>query len=387
MSEVMAEFYDGPHATPPAAESGPVFLGIKNITDSGLLDLSQVRHIDERDYARWTRRVTPRAGDVVFTYEATLHRYALIPEGFRGCLGRRLALIRPDRGVVLPRFLHFVMLGPGWRRTVTERVIAGATVDRIPLIDFPRFPIVLPDLATQAAVLNVLGVLDDLIENIRRRIALLEQMAEAIYREWFVHFRYPGHERDILVDSQSGPIPSGWDIVRLDDVLELRYGKALKADARSGGSVAVVGSSGVVGWHNESLVGGPGVVVGRKGNVGSVTWVPGDFWPIDTTYYVVTDFALHYMHHLLRGVGFIDSHAAVPGLSREQAYALEIVQPPRQLLWRFDAVATQLTGMTVALGRQARTLERLRDELLPKLVTGTIDVSQLDLDALDQTAA
>ena len=74
--------YDGPHATPKEADDGPVFLGIKNITDDGTLDLSEIRHVSEEEYPRWTRRVTPQAGDVVFTYEATLHRYALIPEGF-----------------------------------------------------------------------------------------------------------------------------------------------------------------------------------------------------------------------------------------------------------------------------------------------------------------
>lgn len=183
MSELMAEFHDGPHATPPPADKGPVYLGIKNITDAGLLDLSDVRHIAEEDFPRWTRRVTPRAGDVVFTYEATLHRYALIPKGFRGCLGRRLALIRPNHEVVLPRFLHHLMLSPRWRATVTDRVISGATVDRIPIIDFPNFPIVLPDIGTQRTVVNTLDAIYDLIDNNSQRSGVLQQMAHTIFAE------------------------------------------------------------------------------------------------------------------------------------------------------------------------------------------------------------
>jgi type I restriction enzyme, S subunit len=73
MRDLMLEFHDGPHATPAPADAGPVFLGIKNITDAGHLDLTDPKFIAESDYAKWTRRVTPRAGDVVFTYEATLH--------------------------------------------------------------------------------------------------------------------------------------------------------------------------------------------------------------------------------------------------------------------------------------------------------------------------
>src|ERR1039458_9205917 len=88
--------YDGPHATPKESSDGAVFLGIKNITDDGRLDMSEIRHVSEQELPRWTRRVNPQAGDVVLTYEATLHHYAIIPDGFRGCLGRRVALIRPD---------------------------------------------------------------------------------------------------------------------------------------------------------------------------------------------------------------------------------------------------------------------------------------------------
>ena len=71
--------YDGPHATPKPAKSGPVFLGIKNITEDGKLDLGEIRHIAEEDFPKWTRRVVPRQGDIAFSYEATLDRYAIIP--------------------------------------------------------------------------------------------------------------------------------------------------------------------------------------------------------------------------------------------------------------------------------------------------------------------
>ncbi|MCA1705593.1 MAG: restriction endonuclease subunit S, partial [Actinobacteria bacterium] len=218
MRDLMVEFHDGPHATPQPADAGPVYLGIKNITDAGMLDLREVRHIAEQDFGKWTRRVRPQAGDVVFTYEATLHRYALIPEGFRGCLGRRLALIRTNEAVVLPRYLHLLMLGPLWRETVTDRIISGATVDRLPIIDFPNFPVSVPDMTTQHAVVGILGALDDLIENNRRRVELLEQMAQAIHQEWFVHFRFPGHEETTFVDSPLGALPEGWEIKRIAEI-------------------------------------------------------------------------------------------------------------------------------------------------------------------------
>lgn len=224
MEQVYLEFYDGPHATPKAADSGPVYLGIKNITDDGRLDLSEVTYISEQDYPKWTKRVTPRAGDIVFTYEATLNRYAVIPEGLRCCLGRRLALIRPNPQRVDTRFLHYSFFGAAWRKVIESRRIAGATVDRIPLVTFPHFEIALPPLETQRKIAAVLSAYDDLMENNNRRIAILEEMVRLLYREWFVHFRFPGHETVRMVESALGLIPEGWETKSIADLLEYHIG-------------------------------------------------------------------------------------------------------------------------------------------------------------------
>lgn len=229
---------------------------------------------------------------------------------------------------------------------------------------------------------RIFDVLDGLIAKDRRRIELLEQMAKATYSEWFVRFRYPGYEDLPFVDSPLGPIPQGWKVRKIGDVLDLRYGKALKAADRQGGHVAVVGSSGVVGWHNSELVAGPAVVIGRKGNVGSVTWVRGPCWPIDTTYYVTTDLPIRYVHEQLCRAQFINTHAAVPGLSRDQAYSLPFLLPTAALMDDFSKIWEALGREAEALNGQASKLASIRDLLLPKLVTGQIDISGLDLDAV-----
>ena len=208
--------YDGPHATPKEADDGPVFLGIQNITDSGALDLTEIRHVSEDEYPRWTRRVTPQAGDVVFTYEATLHRYAIIPDGFRGCLGRRVALVRPDPDQVDSRYLLYFFLSRGWRQVIESNVITGATVDRVPLEKFPSFPAALPRLRIQQQIANVLSAYDDLIENNRRRMALLEDAARQLHREWFVRLLFPGHEHTSITDA----VPEGWEAKTLGDLCE-----------------------------------------------------------------------------------------------------------------------------------------------------------------------
>lgn len=96
--------------------------------------------------------------------------------------------------------------------------------------------------------------------------------------------------------SELGKIPKGWRVCKLGDLIELAYGKALKADDRKGGNVPVFGSNGQVGWHDKAMVTGLGIVVGRKGNPGIVTWAPTDFFVIDTAFYVVPMATFRYLH-------------------------------------------------------------------------------------------
>jgi type I restriction enzyme S subunit len=185
LSEVAKGIYDGPHATPPPCDTpGYYFLGIPQITPSGHIDLANPRYIAEEDYAKWTKRVVPREGDVIFSYEATLNLYAMIPKDMRCCLGRRMGLVRPDAAKLDSRFLYYYFFSPEWRKTVVENTVVGATVDRLPIKTFPSFPIFLPPLPVQRRIADILSAYDDLIENNRRRIAILEETARLAYRKW-----------------------------------------------------------------------------------------------------------------------------------------------------------------------------------------------------------
>jgi len=185
IGDLYVGLYDGPHATPKPSESGPIFLGIQNVTERGELDLSSIRHIAEQDFATWTKRVLPVPGDIVFTYEATLHRYGMIREGFRGCLGRRLALIRPDLARVDPHFLLYSMLDEEWRREVTSKIISGATVDRVPLTNFPRFQIRVPTVGIQREIGASIRACEELADNCSRQNRILRAARDFLLPKLF----------------------------------------------------------------------------------------------------------------------------------------------------------------------------------------------------------
>jgi len=144
----------------------------------------------------------------------------------------------------------------------------GAAQPFISLGDARSTLVELPPVGTQRRIAAVLSAFDELIEINERRIELLEDLARSLYREWFARFRFPGHEAVEFVDSELGPIPERWEALRLGEIAQLRYGRSLPATKRRPGPFAVVSSAGVVGEHDDALVEGPGIVLGRKGNVG-----------------------------------------------------------------------------------------------------------------------
>lgn len=150
VAEVVEAVFDGPHATPPESDDGPVFLGIKNLTGTAL-DFREIRHIAEADYPQWTRRATPRAGDIVFSYEATLGFFALIPPGLRCCLGRRLALIRPQKDQADGHFWFHQFIAAPFQRLLAQHTIQGATVNRIALKHFPSYSVLCPPARLRSA--------------------------------------------------------------------------------------------------------------------------------------------------------------------------------------------------------------------------------------------
>ncbi len=407
MRRVMAEFYDGPHATPAPAEDGPIYLGIGNLREDGLLDLGSIRHISEADYALWTRRVEPRPGDVVFTYEASLHRYAIIPEGFRGCLGRRTALIRPDPQVVNTRFLLYSFLSPEWRHRVQQRVNIGSTVDRIPLVDFPNFPITLPDLATQRRIASILSAYDDLIENNTRRIQILEEMAQAIYREWFVEFRFPGHEGVRMVDSALGPIPDGWRVTAIGEVVRTLGGgtpsKQVPAyweagtftwytptDLTRSGSMFIEQSGTRItplGLSRSSATAFPArsVMMTSRATIGVVSITTVEAATNQGFITCVANERLGEYHLYFWLLSNVDLFAALASgatfkeISRSKFRPIPIAVPPPDLERRFHEAIAPIGDLILNLQRQSSNLRQTRDLLLPRLISGEIDVSELDL--------
>lgn len=251
------------------------------------------------------------------------------------------------------------------------------------------------DALIRRAITCILGALDDKIELNRRMNQTLEAMARAIFKSWFVDFdpvrakaegRDPGLPDHIAAlfpdrfeESELGEIPKGWRLRPLGEVCEFAYGKALTASQRRQGQVAVMGSNGQVGWHDSALARGPGLVIGRKGNPGVVTWVQQDFFPIDTTFFVVPKLKAMPLTYLYQALARLDlprlgADSAVPGLNRNIAYMSPILVAAPDVSAVFDRQAVLLAERRHRAEEENRALVGLRDALLPKLISGELRV-------------
>lgn len=398
MEAVMSGFFDGPHATPGPCDEGPVFLGIKNLTDDGHLDLSDIRHISEAEFPRWTKRVTPAAGDIVFTYEATLNRYAIVPAGFRGCLGRRMALIRPNSDRVDTRFLHYSFFSPEWRQTIAKHTVTGSTVDRIPLKRFPTFPLRLPPLPTQRRIAGILSAYDDLIENNTKRIKILEDMAQALF------YRAKAAGGDCSVKRELGDISDEvGGTIRTGP-----FGSALhKRDYTEYGTPVVMPKDLVEGRVSESTIARVpdeiverlaqhilhegDIVYGRRGDIGRRGYIGArnSGWLCGTGCLRISlpsgVLSTRYLHEYLgqpEVIALIAGRAVgstMPNLNTKILRSIPVLVPPEGVQREFDEAVCAIDALRDNLLDQLDNLRKTRDLLLPRLVSGKIDVDALHL--------
>ena len=317
-----------------------------------------------------------KKGDILFGSLRPYFRKVVRPR-FNGVCSTDITVIRANPGTN-QEFLNYFIAAPSFIAHASN-ISSGTRMPRANWKVLSESKWLFPPLPTQNKIASILSAYDDLIENNLKRIKILEEMAQMIYREWFVNFRFSGHEKVKMVKSELGMIPEGWEVKKLGDFMELAYGKALKADDRRDGKVPVFGSGGICGYHDKALVKGPGIIVGRKGNVGSVFWSDDDFYPIDTVFYVKTELELHYVYYNLLNQNFFNTDAAVPGLNRNQAYSNKFLHPDEVLMKTFAEFINAIFEQKKTLKVKNDNLRKTRDLLLPKLISGEIDVEGLDI--------
>lgn len=395
LSDLCELIVDCEHKTAPSVASGYPLIRTPNI-GVGRLDIEGALRVDEDTYRAWTRRATPALGDLILAREAPVGNVGPVPPGVQPVLGQRTVLIRPFPDKLDPMYLNYLLSGRQLRAWM-DGVSSGATVPHLNVADIKAMPLPpLPSLATQRKIAAILSAYDDLIENNERRIKILEEMARRIYREWFVDFRYPGHEEVPLVSSESGLIPRAWNVVTLSALASITMGQSPPSSAYNREGLGLPFHQGVGSYgahfpvHNVYSTAGTrtaddgDTLVSVRAPVGRINiadrhMILGRGLCGVRAELAPAQFILHALTHFFGEEDVIGGGTIFTSATKRDIEELRLLWPGPALAETFSQDVEPMWAAIRLASATVTNLRMTRDLLLPRLISGDIDVSELNV--------
>lgn len=416
LNDVCELIVDCEHKTAPTQETGYPSIRTPNIGRGNLI-LDKVKRVSEETYTKWTKRAIPKTDDLILAREAPVGNVAIIPRNLKVCLGQRTVLIRPNKNKIHPHYLCYLLLGDEVQGKIFS-LSNGATVHHLNMGDIRNLELPeLPSLPVQNKIASILSAYDDLIENNTRRIKILESMAQTLYQEWFVKFRFPGHKQVKMVESDLGLIPEGWEIKELGELIDIKHGYAFKSKFYSKeptsqilltpGNFAIGG-----GYQDKKLkyydgdvsdefildsgdllvtmtdlsklgdtLGYPAFVPASKEltylhnqRLGKVLIKEDSQIGKQLLYYIFCSDS--YRHHVLASA----TGSTVKHTAPVRIQSFKIALPSIEIRNKFESIADSFYRQIACLNLKNDNLRKTRDLLLPKLISGQLDVENLDIE-------
>ena len=393
------------HAHDYRDEGTPVVMP-KQLGDN-MISTNGIARISDEDVERLSRHKLCE-GDIVFSRRGDVTRRSYITKDEEGWLcGTGCMLIRPRHEKLLNEFLALFFSLPQFKDYITLNAV-GATMPNLNTKILQNIPLFLPSRATQRKIVAVITAYDDLIENNTRRIAILEEMAQAIYREWFVNFRFPGHENVKLVDSPLGQIPEGWEVSPVSEVFETLGGGTpskkvdkywdggditwfAPSDLTKSGNMYSASSGACIteaGLKKSSakLFPAYSVMLTSRATIGvlSINTVPGctnqgfiTCVPNERVSALQIFFWLREQNDKILNVA---TGATFKEITKGNFRKFPFLLPPSDIAEQFNGIVAPFGRNIEVLIQKQKNLRTTRDLLLPKLISGKLDVEDLDID-------
>lgn len=371
----IATFSNGINFNKTAYAKGIKLIGVSNFGDRFYPDYSQLQEV-KKDIVRLEDCL--RNGDIVFVRsngnKELVGRCMLVKNltervtysGF--CIRARL----DDTDRYDPVYFTYYFKSKAFRRAVSGTAV-GANIQNLSQARLSNHDCNVPDIETQHRIADILSAYDDLIENNQKQIKLLEEAAQRLYKEWFVDLRFPGYENTKIV----GGVPEGWRRGLLKELISVNYGKDHKK-APDDGNIPVYGSGGLMRKCNKSLFSGEAVLIPRKGSLNNIMYVDETFWTVDTMFYATMKqpHTAVFVYFFVKAFDMysINIGAAVPSMTTKILDAMDVVIPDKETLEKFDKLTKTYFNKIKTLQGQNERLKTARDLLLPKLMSGEVEV-------------
>lgn len=385
---------DGTHDSPKLQTTGVPFIKGKHISQ-GFVDFATCDFITEADHQEACRRVKPQAGDILFSNIGSVGDTAWVPVSREFSI-KNVALFRPNPTKVDPRYFYYLVASPAFRDSLLN-LRSGSAQPFISLATLRSYATAYHvDRTEQCRIASILSAFDDLIENNTRRIAILEEMARRIYEEWFVHFRFPGHERVRMVESELGPVPEGWAIKAFDEVATFTNGYAFKPDDWTNEGVPIIkikelkaGIQADTPRYAGSLaekykIENGDLLFSWSADLDVYVWAGGEGWLNQHLFLVrsnVAEVSKFFLFHALRSAmprfRSRSNGATMRHIKRSALSEVCTIIPSSEIIRAFERMVAPQERLRMNLALANTNLRTTRDLLLPKLISGELDVSAL----------
>ena len=348
---------------------GPKFLRITDIQyDFISWDKVPYCPISKENYKKYKLEI----GDIVIarTGASTGATAIFKDEGIDAVFASYLIRYKIDKEIAYPFYIGQLLKSALWRSYVTS-IIGGSAQPGANAKQFADFEFPLPDLATQTAIAQILTSLDDKIELNLQMNQTLEAMAQALFKEWFVNFKFPDFDGELV-----NGLPKDWKTAKLSSVCEIKYGKDHKH--LGNGDIPVYGSGGIMRFADKALFEKESILIPRKGTLSNLFYVSKPFWSVDTMFYtIIKDESIRkYLFYLLKTLNLASMNvgSAVPSLTTEVLNKIDIIIPKKEVLIDFEETISTFYSKMEENINQINSLTQTRDTLLPKLMRGQIEL-------------
>lgn len=373
--DVTERIGDGLHGTPKYNDKGDYFfINGNNFVNGKILIKEDTKKIDENEYLKIKKDLNERT--VFVSINGTLGKVAFY-KNEKIALGKSACYLNVKHEVD-KRFIRYVLEDTNFQN-YAKNYATGSTIKNLGLKAVRNYSFDLPNYKTQKRIADILSAYDDLIENNLKRIKLLEQAAQNIFKEWFVNMRFPDHE-NTPIDQETG-LPEGWEEKALGDFIEIKKGKNITKSTIIEGNVPVVaGGLKPAYYHNVSNTLNPVITISASGaNAGFVNIYLEDIWASDCSYIDsnLSDSVLFVHNLLLHQQKFIFSMqrgSAQPHVYPKDLKRGEFIIPDKILIQKFEERVSPKYKMKRVLLNQNQKLKSARDILLPRLMNQTIEV-------------
>ena len=384
---------DGDHLPPPKSDSGVPFVTIANIDATNHIDFGNTMFVPYEYYNNLNDIRKAKFNDILYSVVGSFGKPVLIKENKPFAFQRHIAILRPNNGIVDSRFLYYVMLSRDFYMQA-DTVAIGAAQRTISLTALRNMEVELPSMEIQHRIATILSRYDSLIENYQKQIKLLEEAAQRLYKEWFVDLHFPGHENTKTVDG----VPEGWEKKKLNNLVNLQSVYAFKSSTfEDSGQYKIVTiknvKDGLFDGDNVSFIKSipekmpahcllqtGDILLSLTGNVGRVCFVIGKNYLLNQrvakldSHYPAFTYCLFRNHDMFIAINNLANGAAQQNVSPIKIGELYILVADNGTMDRFEQIAGNYRLKIIDLQSQLRLLTEARDRLLPKLMSGEIEI-------------